>query len=68
MHIKILFMTRQFFFNSQERDVSLLVETAEIKSNQKRMQVIHLGHIVYINKISGTPQIVLLFGIVLMTF
>ena len=67
MHIKILFMTTQFLFNSQERDVSLLVATTEIKSNQKRMQVTHLGHIIYINKISDTPQIVLLFGMVLMT-
>ena len=32
------------------RDVSLLVTTLPIKSNQKRMHVIDLGQIVYINK------------------
>ena len=45
MHIKILFMTTQFFEFPRERDVSLLVASTEIKSNQKRMQAIHLGHI-----------------------
>ena len=46
----------------------LLVATLPIKSNQKRMHVIDLGQIVYINKDQSYPQIVLLFGIVLMTF
>ena len=37
------------------RDVSLLVTTLPIKSNQKRMHVTDLGQIVYINKDQSYP-------------
>ena len=59
MHIINCFMTTQFLI--PKRDVSILVATAGVKSNQKKMQVIHIGHTVYINKINDTPQIVLLY-------